>query len=213
MKRLDIIAFITLALFAASNASAQQRTYIKTLGDKQISTITMSESRNGDKIIARVTEGRRVEIHTMDAGRTTIAFQVIDPDKRTDATVTLNSGIYTIKGKLNGKAIDRTEKGSGNPWYQNPEINGVHLFKGKQNLKYEAIRPDNLDLSTLKNTDKGTQTIDGMEVTQLLTTNTGPFAGVWTCSYCFDPKTGVFVLYKSVEGAPGTSETKIRIKK
>lgn len=177
-----------------------------------MSTITMSESRSGDRTVARVTEGKRIEIHTMDADRTTISFQVIDPDKGTDATVTLNGGIYTFKGKLNGKTIDKTEKSSGHPWYQNPEINGIHLFKGKQNLKYDAIRPDNLDLSTLKSTDKGTQTIDGMVVTQLLTTNTGPFAGVWTCSYCFDPKTGVFVLYKSVEGAPGTPETKIRIK-
>lgn len=212
MNKLKSALLILATILSAAPAFAQARTYQKTLGGKPKSTLTISESKSGDNYIAKITEGSKVEIHTMDASRKTIAFQIIDKSNGTDAKVTLQDGIYTFTGQFKGKKIDRTEKTNGYPWYQNPKINGVKFFKGKKGFKFECIRPTEFDRFTLKSEDKGTQTIDGMTVTQILNSNTGPFAGAWTASYCFDVNTGLFVLYKSVEGAPGTPETKIIIK-
>lgn len=213
MNRLKTAMAVIATVICTIPAFAQTKTYQKTLGGKPKSTLTLSERRSGDKIIATLTEGSKIEIHTMDAGRKTLSFQIIDKSKNTDALVVLKDGIYTFSGQFKGKKVDRTEKSGGNPWYQNPLINGVKMFKGKTNFRIECIRPTEFDRFTLKCDDKGTQTIDGFEVTQITNSNVGAFAGAWTCSYCFDVNTGEFVLYKSVEGAPGTPETKITIKR
>lgn len=211
MRKLKNAMLILTAVICAAPAFAQTRTYQKTLGGKPKSALTISETKSGDNYIAKIVEGSRVEIHTMDASRKTVAFQIIDKSDGTDAKVSLKDGIYTFTGQFKGKKIDRIEKSNGHPWYQNPKINGVKLFKGKTGFKIECIRPTEFDRFTLKSDDKGTQVIDGFTVTQIQNTNTGAFAGIWTASYCFDVNTGVFVLYKSVEGAPGTPETKITI--
>ncbi|MCQ2174020.1 MAG: hypothetical protein MJY61_02665 [Bacteroidales bacterium] len=207
------VVAVAAAIFFTASASAETRYFTKTRGDKFISTMTISEKSIPGGFEARFGEGNKYEIHTMNSARMTTALRIVNPEKDTDVTVTLKDGLFHFKGKVRGKNVDKTEKSSGDPWYQNPEINGLKFLKGKKDFRIQVIRPTEVDRFTLKSTDKGTETIDGFTVTHIVNTNVGAFAGAWKCSYCFDVNTNEFVLYKSVEGAPGTPETKIVIKK
>lgn len=213
MKSCKTIFAVLLAALTIIPASAGTRTFTKTKGGKFVSTMTISEKSISGGYEAKFSEGSKYEIHTMDSKRMTTSLRIVNPGQKTDVTVTLKDGLFHFVGKIKGKDVDRTEKSSGDPWYQNPEINGLKFLKGKKDFKIQVIRPTEVDRFTLKSTDKGTETIDGFTVTHIMNTNIGAFAGAWKCSYCFDAKTGEFVLYKSVEGAPGTPETKIVINK
>lgn len=207
-KSILILALAAIVTVLSIPSAAQSRSYIKTCG-KRTTNITWSGGKSGSGYKYTITTGSQKEYFTMDSQKRTTEWRLVNESKDTDFTVTLSGGVYTFTGKKKGKEVNKTEKSSGQPWYQNIELNGSSVLGGKSNVKFECIRPDNLDLHTMQVTDKGVMEVEGFKAKLLKATLTGALAGMWSCDYYYDASSGEFVVYKAVEGGPGTPETKI----
>lgn len=209
MKKLTLIsALAAIATILSIPSAAQNRSYIKTCG-KRTTNITWSGGKSGDGYKYTITTGSQKEYFTLNSKKQTTEWRLVDESKGTDYTVSLSGGIYTFTGKNKSKEVKKTEKSTGLPWYQNIEINGSGVLAGKSNVKFECVRPGNLDVHTMQANDKGVMEVEGFQARLLQATLIGPFAGMWSCDYYYDAKSGEFVVYKAVEGGPGTPETKI----
>lgn len=208
MKKIIAITLLIAAAFSLAGAQ-EVRHYILTCG-KDSRNVDWTIQKGGGTIKATITTGTRKEYFTMNDKFETSEYRVVDATTDTDATVTRSGDTYTFKGKNNGKPINRTEKSDGLPWYQNVEFNGATVADGKKPVKFECIRYTEMDKHTMQVTNKGEAEVEGMKAVKVRASLTGVLAGVWGCDYYYDAKTGQFIVYKAVEGGPGTPETVIK---
>lgn len=207
MRKFRTIVSIAVALLSFLPASARQRNFILTCGRKAVDVIwTINEF--GEWYDYTITTGPQKEHFTVDRKFRTFRYHIVNPAEKTDATVTREGGIYTFKGTFKGRPVDRTEESSGYPWYQNLEFNDPSEFEGGY-VTFECIRPTELDLYLLKATSKGRVKEGGYDCIRVRATVTGPLAGIWGCDYYYDANTREFIIYKAVEGPPGTPITMI----
>lgn len=208
MKR--IIVSLLLAAFAVIGSDAQeQRHFVLTQGENRVN-VDWTIDKSGDLLKYTITTGSRTEYFTMKKNFETVEYRVVDKTSNTDARVVRNGDVYTFSGKNKGKAIDRKEKSSGLPWYQNVEFNGYTVADGKRPVKFECIRYTEMDKHTMQVTNKGEEEVEGYRTIRVRASLTGALAGIWGCDYYYDVNTGQFVVYKGVEGGPGTPETIIK---
>lgn len=199
-----------LAAFAVIGSGAQeQRHFVLTQGNKKVN-VDWTIDKSGDLLKYTITTGSRIEYFTMKRNFETVEYRVVDKTNNTDARVVRNGDVYTFSGKNKGKAIDRTEKSSGLPWFQNVEFNGSSVADGKKPVKFECIRYTEMDKHTMQLTNKGEEEVEGYRTIRVRASLTGALAGIWGCDYYYDVNTGQFVVYKGVEGGPGTPETVIK---
>lgn len=207
----SIIIAATAALLAVS-ANAQTYDYVLTKG-KEVSSVKWVETAVGSGKTIDIQIGDKKFNQNVDASRKTTRWHYTYAKENTDYEVTLKDGIYTFKGKLKGKNLDKTEKSKGHPWYQNISYKaGLTLKHTNEKLVYECIRMDNASINAMQVTNVGQETIKGKAANHLKITPTGALAKLWTCHEYCDPDTGVMVSYSAVEGVPGTPETKWLIK-
>lgn len=204
-----IITMLFLLLFAAF-CIAQEREFISTCGKTQTAIKWSEEHKNG-KIQLNTANGSERHEYFIGGGYKTERWKIVNPSTKTDLTVSLNRGTYTISGRFKGKPISKTVKSRGKPWYQNIAYNaGLTLKKGKS-VEYECFRPDNMKLYNMSATKKGIDKFDGKSALRIEVALTGFMSVFWSCDYYFDPHTLLFVGYKGVNGGPGTPETKISV--
>mgnify|MGYP003310677157 CR=1 FL=1 len=208
MKRM--ILLLLLAVFAVTSSPAQeQRHFVMIQGNNRVN-VDWTIDKSGDFLKYTIITGSRAEYFTMKKNFETIEYRVVDKTENTDAKVVRNGDVYTFSGKNKGKSINRTEKSSGLPWFQNVEFNGFSLVDGKKPVKFECIRYTEMDRHTMQLTNKGEAEVEGYRTIRVRASLTGALAGVWGCDYHYDVNTGQFVVYKGVEGGPGTPETVIK---
>ena len=205
-----ILALVAFLAAASSYAFSQEvRHYVLTCG-KEKTNVDWTIQKSSGTLKATITTGSRKEYFTMNDRFETSEYRVVDATTDTDATVTRAGDTYTFKGRNHGKSIDRTEKSDGLPWYQNVEFNGATVADGKKPVKFECIRYTEMDRHTMQVVNKGETEVEGMKAVKVRASLTGVLAGVWGCDYYYDAATGQFIVYKAVEGGPGTPETVIK---
>lgn len=196
-----ILITILATCIVSLSATAQTRNFISSCGNRKVSI-----SWNGNT----VKTGTQTEYYTSGDKGLTTAWRLVDSFEDTDVSITFENGAYVISGTFKGEKIHRKEKSKGNPWYQKIEMNGFGLLKGKKDFKYECFGARDLKFYVMSASDKGPETVEGFDACKIKSTlANGIFAGMWSCYFYFDRKTSEFVVYKSVEGAPGTPETTI----
>lgn len=208
MKRM--ILSLLLATFTVFGSGAQeQRHFVLTQGNNKIN-VDWTIDKSGDLLKYSITTGSRTEYFTMKKNFETVEYRVVDKTTDTDAKVVRDGNVYTFSGKNKGKSINRKEKSDGLPWFQNVEFNGSTVADGKKPVKYECIRYTEMDKHTMQVTNKGEKEVEGYRTIHVRASLAGALAGIWGCDYYYDVHTGQFVVYKGVEGGPGTLETVIK---
>lgn len=208
MKR-PLLSLILIFCLAICATAQEHRHYVLTCGSRTTNVDWILE-QTGSNIKATIQTGSRMEYFLMDSSFNTLEYRVVDKTTDTDAKVTRSGNVYTFSGKNKGKSINRTEKSSGLPWLQNVEFNGVGVAEPGKPVKFECIRYTDMDRHTMQVVNKGETEVEGIKATRVRASLTGALSGVWGCDYYFDSKTGDFVVYKAVEGVPGTPETTIK---
>lgn len=204
-----IITMLCLLLFAAFGM-AQDKKFISTCGKTQ-TVIKWSEEHKNGRILLNTAQGSERHEYHLGNGYKTESWKIVNPSTNTNLTVSLNRGTYTLSGRFRGKAISKTVKSKGKPWYQNIAYNaGLTLKKGKS-VEYECFRPDNMKLYTMSATKKRIEKFDGKNALRIEVGLSGFMSAFWSCDYYFDPHTFLFAGYKGVNGGPGTPETKITV--
>ena len=208
MKRI-ILSLLLAAVAILSSGAQEQRHYVLTQGNDKVN-VDWTIDNSGDLLKYTITTGSRIEYFTMRKNYETVEYRVVDNTNNTDAKVVREGNVYTFSGRNKGKSIDRTEKSSGLPWYQNVEFNGATVADGRKPVKFECIRYTEMDKHTMQVVNKGEVEVEGYKTVRIRASLTGALAGVWGCDYYYDVTTGQFVVYKAVEGGPGTPETVIK---
>ena len=208
MKKL-LISLILVAGSALIAGAQEQRHFTFTCG-KTVKNVDWTMDKSGSQLKYSIKTGNMTEYFVMDKDFNTVEYRVVDATTNTDAKVTREGNIYTFSGKNKGKEIKRTEKSSGLPWYQNVEFNGVKVADDKKPVKFECIRYTEMDRHTMQVVNKGPVDVEGYKTIWVRASLTGALAGVWGCDYYFDATTGEFLVYKGIEGGPGTPETVIK---
>lgn len=209
MKRILII-ILTLVTISFSLA-AEESEYIITKGkDKPVKVHWTVTHLNDGNFRLDILFGCRKSIQILDKEYRTLSWYLCDKDLDVDAKVVLKDGVYHITGKIKGKAVDRKEKSSGLPWYQNIGLSGGYVLKGANaSVIYESVRPNNMEIYPMKSTFVEETTLNGLKVWDMKTTPNGVLSKLWSCHYyiCTSTKGNRFIGYRGVEGAPGTAET------
>ena len=157
MKQIVITAVIVCL---STLAMAQERHYTSTCG-KTTKAIKWSEERKDGKVYLNTFQDNEKHEYVIGHGYKTESWKMVNASTRTDLTVTLNNGTYSISGFLNGKRISKTVKSKGKPWYQNIAYNAALTLKNAKYVEYECFRPDNMKLYTMSATNKGLEKFDG----------------------------------------------------
>ena len=199
--RYHILTTLLAICSVMSPATAQVKNFVSSCGDRSFSIVWDGNT---------VKTGSQTEYYTSDANGRTIGWRLVDSSDGTDVSVSLKDGKYILTGTFKGEKVNRTEKSKGNPWFQKIEMNGLGILKGKKDFKYECISARDLKFIVMSATDKGQEKAGGFDCIKIKSTlASGIFSGMWSCWFYFDIKTSEFVVYKSVEGGPGTPETTI----
>lgn len=192
-------------------AFAQQKTYHSTGGDAQ-TDIIWKETKSNGKIRLHTEQGTEKQDYVTDNLYRTLIWRVISPTENTNLTIAYNKGMYELSGMFHGKRISKTVKSKGYAWYQNIAFNAGVCLRNRSSIKYECFRPDNLKLYTMTAELQGKETVGNKTTNKVKVCLTGILSAFWSCTYFFDTETGNFIMYKGVNGAPGTPETIITLK-
>jgi len=119
-----------------------------------------------------------------------------------------------IKGRLEGKAVDKKIKLDSNPWYQPMSFClGGLLDSNTQSVVFWTLNPKDLTPAKMKAVNRGLVALKedkGERDAYLVTVR---FVGVrslaWQGRYWFDEGNKLFIRYEGVDGPPGTPKTVI----
>lgn len=210
MKTLIIV--FTLTLLSSYHAYSQTTEYKYSCGENK-ATIYWNESREGNLIYLQTIQGNETHKYVMTPDYHTVSWEYSNQDKKTNIKVVLRNGIYKINGILKSKSYSKTYKSNGVPWFQNIGFNIGYSIKKKPTFKFECIRPDNLKLYEMQADAKEIIVRNGIREQRINVHLTGLISKFFGCDYYINFSSGQFIQYKGVQGAPGTPETIITIKK
>jgi len=205
MKKLVLILFF---VFTAFSLQGQTYKFILTRG-KTTDSALWELGKTNDYYTLKVEVDGRTSYHKIDFDGRTKEWRNVIPDEDTDYTVSLKDGVYTIRGKKNGKEFNKTEKAE-YPWYQSICFSAPLIMQMQEgsNVKYENVSPRDGKIYPMTATFNGTSTIGKHTVRELKCSSAGVFAGVWNSYYYLDVNTKKFISYNAVEGYPGTPRTR-----
>lgn len=201
-----------LLLFLSYQAHSQTIEYKYICGtEKKI--ITWTEYKKDDRIYLKTVQGDETHSCVMDLNYHTLLWEYSNTSGNTAVKVVLKNGVYKVEGIFKSKSYSKTYTSKGYPWYQHIGFNVGYSMKGKSNIKFECIRPDNLKLYEMQADAKETVNNNSTQEQRINVHLTGMLAKFFGCDYYIDSITRQFIRYKGVQGPPGTPETIITIKK
>ena len=174
---------------------------------KTVTPLSYDDRQEGDKIIMVQQFGEQTSWFTMDKDLRTTEFRIQSKKDDTDASIKLVNGVYTLKGKVKGKDVNKTVKSKGLPWYQPIGYVVGRILDGKKSVEYECFNPQDFEFHPMVVKIDGEEIYDGQKAVRVRSNATGGLAKLWHCFYFYDPKTLIQNGYRAVEGVPGTPET------
>jgi len=200
-----------MAVFACVQLTAQTTySYRITKGGKPFTTAqwTETEGVNG-AVVDVVTKNVQHTSTTCDKNAKTVRWHISTADGKNDYSVVRNGSTYVVTGKVDGREkVQKELKSAGYPWYQLVNYSAGKIFTPDvHTICYECIRPSNAKITTMSLTITGEENFGGHHCKVVKASTTGAIAGLWSCVYYIDAKTGQYIGYKGVEGFIGTPET------
>ena len=201
------MAILLASILALSGvrAGAQTLRYSIECG-KSRSEAVFESVREGEHIILETTIGSQKGSQTLDLDYQTLYWHMADPERDLDITVTRSDGVFRIKGRFEGEALDRVLADSGKPWYQHIGFSAGHALK-EGTTTFVCVRPTDLEMFEMLATPKGTVEFGGGKPVRVKVSPSGALSRLWSCDYYYDPESLDFFGYKAVEGGPGTPVT------
>lgn len=205
MKR--FFMFLALMLCAASvPVRAQHIPFTVETGDN-ISKVTYDGKMEGGFLKYVLDYGSVKHYMTLDGKFETVEWRLSVPSEGTDINAVKNGDKLVLKGKFNGKSVDRSEKLDGKPWYQHIGISAGHILDGNSPVRFFCIRPTDLEGFFMTATGMGEVSYRGKKLCRVKVAPTGIAAKFWSCDYYYDSRNLNFAGYQAVEGGPGTPVT------
>lgn len=174
---------------------------------KTSTPLSYEDRKEGDRIIMVQHFGEQVSTFTMDSQYRTLEFKIVSKKENTDASIVLKDGVYHLKGTVRGKAVDKTVKSKGDPWYQPIGYVLGRIIDGKKSVTYECFNPQDFEFHPMIVKVEGEEMYESQKAVKVRSNATGGLAKLWHCYYFYDPETLVQNGYRAVEGVPGTPET------
>ncbi len=193
-------------------AYSQQRIYHSECGREQ-TDILWQATKDDRNIYLHTKQDAELHDYIMDCQYHTKEWRVANPEEKTNLTIEYANGQYYIRGIFHNQPISKKVKSKGCVWFQNIAFNAGLSLQNRSSIKYECFRPDNLKLYTMLAESQGKEILNDRSVNKVKVSLTGLLSIFWSCTYFFDSTTLDFILYKGVNGAPGTPETIITLKK
>lgn len=199
MRRIFVL--LILCVFSGF-AYAQHIPFTVETGDK-ISKVTYDGKMEGGTLKYVFDHGSLKYYMSFDGKFETIEWKISDPANGTDFKAVKKGDTIVLKGKFNGKDIDRTDNLDGQPWYQQMGISAGHVLNGGT-VKFYCLRPTDLNGFFMTATEMGEVTYKGKKVHRVKAAPAGIAAKFWSCDYYYDCKELTYAGYQAVEGGPGT---------
>lgn len=199
---------IAIPCVSATSLFAQHNKYSRTVGSKDRGKVIIDRRDTVNGYVVEMILSDRNNVFTIDKKFRTTKWEHSNSSENSQYTITLQDGIYHIKGMLKGNKIEKAVKSNGSQWIQNVTSEAARLLNCTAGtIKYECFRPDDVSLHTMQAIGKGECEIDGKKVFHVKVCPTGALAKIWNFSIYFDPKTKNLARYEAVEGMPGTPKT------
>lgn len=209
MKRFIVLISIC---FVVTQVSAQLSKYVYSCGSDSSLIVCEQHYQDGLTYLT-TTQGSEIHSYVFGADLQTILWRYSNLDENIQVETTLENEIYHIKGKINFKPYSKKIKSKGKFWYQHIGFVIGNLIKDDVNIRYECIRPDNLELYEMQADKKEITQYGEVKVLHIYTHLTGFLAKFFGSHYFINVATGQFLKYEGVHGAPGTPKTIITLEK
>lgn len=168
-------------------------------------TYDVTKEADGETMIQMLKEQKST--FKMDSQHRTTLYKLQSAKDKVDVTIELKDGVYYINGTFKGKAVNKTVKSEGNPWYQPIGYVLGSVMDGKKSIKYECFNPLDLEFHPMVAKNDGEEVYDGTRSVKVKINAAGGLASLWHCFYFYDPQTLLQTGYRAVEGGPGTPTT------
>jgi len=201
-----ILIFLITAAILPLHAQKRVKNAYYSITDKDTTVYLWDETVSGDSRKITITKGTQVAEIVSGEDYITRSTHISDPSDKTDITITLKNGTYTIEGRFHGKNYHDTVKSRGYPWIQNISYSVGAIMKNRTSYKYECFRPDNLDFEQMQAEYSGETSFRTLPVRDIKITPGGLKSLFWSCHYYLD-EAGRYAGYRGVNGGPGTPET------
>lgn len=202
------VFLILAALVSAYAAGAAERlVYTKTCGESVSKVVYVVEDRPDGKRLMKIDVDTQHTEQLLDAQLHTLYWHLVDRAQDSDVLAELHDGVFTVKGVLRGRAVDRSFPDEGTPWIQNMGyVSGkLPALKGSE-VAYECFQPSNFRMRQMVARDMGVEKTPNGEATLVKCCPAGALSKLWSCVYLFGDN-GDLVGYRAVEGLPGTPLT------
>lgn len=215
MKNL-LITFLLLPILlpGISSATYQSHTYRETTGGKSKDFKWEILEKGAQVVItsSRVDE-KFINICTPDGA--TLRWHIqLKPD--TDLQAERIANTITLRGRFQGKKVDKSITIDDRPWFQPLSFSLRNLAcSDSETLSFWTIRMDTLELVDMQANNRGVEPIQltGEEVKacKVEIRRNGFFAALWSANYWFRTSDNTFIQYRGTHGLPGTPETRVTL--
>lgn len=145
----------------------------------------------------------------------TRSWSVSDANQKTTLTAEREGRTIVVRGRLQGRPVDRTIAIDDAPWYQATSLSLRELIaSGDSECRFWTLRPGTLTAHKIRATKKDTQPDSGLPgqppLIHIRLSLTGLLAPLWKSDYWFSLPDGVFYRFEGPSGPPGAPRTTIR---
>lgn len=189
--------------------------YRETVGG-MITPFYWKVEEQGKKRIVSVYENEKSFINLCSADGATWQWQLKDPDKKHDIIAKRQGNELTLSGVRNGETYEETVELDERPWYQPLSYSlGNFLRSDEKSRSFWMIRADTVEVTTLEVEKKGEEEIfvnqKAVVAQKVVLRPEGFYAHFWHGTYWFRKSDKIFLMYRSVQGLPGTAETVVEL--
>ncbi len=206
--------FGLILCFFALPSDGKTLTYFRTTGSERVNTIIkIAESPKG-MTITKHNKQEDVKI-VCDKRGGTLRWEFSSKKIRAKLIVVRQKNWLKVKGKLNGKPVDKALEIDGAPWYQDVGFNAKRFILSSANtIKFWSFHPQKLTVYRMKMEKIGTETltIKGNKIEAVKTkVRIDKFflSMMWSALHWNRKSDGLFLKYKSRHGGPGTPMTNV----
>ncbi|NOQ46660.1 MAG: hypothetical protein GQ559_08325 [Desulfobulbaceae bacterium] len=215
IKNYLIALFLFLILLPGfSSATGRSYLYREITGEKS-KEFKWELLDKGDEVVitSSSAEGKFVNVCRRDGA--TLRWHVQQsPD--TDIQAERIANTITLRGRFQGKKVDKSIEIDERPWFQSLSFSLRSLTGGDTKaLSFWIIRKDTLEFVEMQAKNLGIEPIElaGEEVQayKMEIRKNGLLSSLWHANYWFRTSDNTFVQYRGTHGLPGTSETRITL--
>lgn len=210
-----LLFFVSPSVLFGKPAPAAIYTYRETVGEK-ITSFSWQVQEKAQQRIISVHEKKKSFTNICTTDGSTLQWRLKDPDQKSDIVASRQGNSLKISGTRNGEIYTQTVELDSRPWYQ-PLSYSLKDFLGseRQSMSFWIVRADTVDVIALEVEKKGEEEITVNEQTipalKVEVRAEGFYSHFWHGTYWYRKSDKLFLMYRSVQGMPGSAETVVEL--